>query len=121
MDYDDNDCHFILKASNPSDTLSVRFAHIYTPQVSDHQQDACEFTHVSIYEGERDDVKKRVARYCTQTIGPPVVSSGNTLLLVSHFMLFRAYASSIKSFCSGDFSALNGQISNPVSNNCHIS
>lgn len=114
----DDQCHYILKAVNPSDTVTVRFSHIQSfnlPQeIYSQAFNECSISYLEFYEGREQLEHKRKLRFCSQSIPPPIVSSGDTMLFVSYFTIFRALVSSVKSFCGGDFNAIEGYITNPV-------
>lgn len=115
----DKQCQYILKADKPSDRVTLRFTYIDTLNIefSYHgglrPSNDCYLSYFEVYEGDRKVEHKRKERLCTNTIPPAIVSEGDTLLLETHFSIFKAYVSSLRSYCGGDFEAPEGQISNP--------
>lgn len=114
----DEYCHYILKAAKPSDTVSVRFTHIQSfnlpSELYPRASNECSVSFLEFYEGKERLPHKRKLHYCTNSIPLPIISNGDTLLLVSYFTVFSAIVSSVKSFCGGDFNAIEGYITNPV-------
>ena len=107
-------CHFILKTSKPEDRLTVRFTHLDTTNIDQIPgQIPCEFLKIEIYEGREQLPNKRLQQICNHIIPPPVVSQGDTLLLIVQAAIFRALVSSIHSFCGGDFHNTEGYIATP--------
>ena len=114
----DDHCHFVLKAKNPRDQVTVRLTHLqsfnipaaYHPRASN----GCSVNYLEFYDSTERVPMKRLHHFCSDAIPPPIISSGDSLLLVSFFTVFRALVSSSKSFCGGDFFVIEGYITNPV-------
>lgn len=115
----DDHCHFILKAANPKDTVTVRLTHLQSfniPFLSRLKaSNECSINFLEFYDGTERVPMKRLHHFCSDAIPPPIISSGDSLLLVSYFTIFRALASTAKSFCGGDFHVIEGYITSPVS------
>lgn len=109
-------CHYILKAANPSATVSVQLTHIqlYGYQYQIKVGNSCLSSYINLYEGSAPLPEKRLQHHCDNLITLPVFSQGDTVLLVSHYTIFKAMVSTVKSFCGGDFTALEGFIASPV-------
>lgn len=105
-----SECRFIIKAARPEDHITFRFTHIDIDQLDNLD---CQFMNAVIYEGQEESEHKRLQKICSTTIPPPVTSTGDSLLIVVNFALFRALASSVQSFCGGDFHTIEGFIANP--------
>ena len=117
VSYDDQ-CNFILKAANPADKVTVRLTHLQSfslPfEIHSRSGNECSVSYFEFYEGKEMLEHKRKFRYCLQAIPPPTVSAGDTMLMITRFTVFRALVSSVKSFCGGDFNAIEGYITSPV-------
>lgn len=111
-------CHYIFKAANPSATVSVQLTHIqlYGYDYQNRVGNSCLSSYINLYEGGVRLPEKRIKHYCENEIPLPALSRGDTLLLLSHYTIFKAMVSTVKSFCGGDFTALEGFIASPVSN-----
>lgn len=113
-------CRFLFRASNPNDRLTFRYSHldlINEIKFDDGSNETCEAASAIIYDSDQESFDKRLQTICvtfqTIKIPAPVVTSGDTLLLVTYNAIFRALISSIKSYCGGDFDSIEGFISSP--------